>query len=657
MTQLPRIDFFLISDLGQWVLLEPQHSPYVMGRGQEVDIPVPDSLISRRHAELHWDEDLFWTVHDCGSRNGTVLNGRRIEDNQQLLDRARLQLGGQIYTYVMTPPGTDPDAVVAEVTRPAGGETLEWDAGSGEEDFTGPAFAGQVDRYALLDLVQFFKLTQRSGRLDLSGEPAKSIWFEQGAPADADFGDLDGEEALFAIFGDNTEHFQFHEGEASPQGQRITATPDQILMDLAMAQDHEERDQQVATASPPRSIPRPPTQAMGGLPDVDRNCSTETFLPVQDDAGTQEMHNGSTTALKQSGSTTSVAKGKAKTGRAQKQVVDYSGQQFGDVILDQCIGRGCMAQVYRGHHALLEQEVAVKIMMLEGGERDEHNRQRFLREARAAAKVRHQNVTALLNVGLNDDGVAYQIMELVDGQSLGGLIGERGCLSPEEVVRYGQGIAAGLAAIHREGIVHRDIKPDNILVSNDSMAKIADLGLARIVSDRTSQALTGASTVLGTPVYMAPETLRGSHQSGPEVDVYSFGITCYHLLAGSPPFSGRTPFEIVQSHAEGRAVPITDRVPDCDARLGALIHRCMDKDPHKRPTAEEVARELEQLDGQLEQGAPNSDRHRSHVVISRDFRHQFNGGNGARWWVKVLTIGVIVLLAIAVGVVVVLRRG
>jgi serine/threonine-protein kinase len=170
-------------------------------------------------------------------------------------------------------------------------------------------------------------------------------------------------------------------------------------------------------------------------------------------------------------------------------------------------------------------------------------------------------------------------------------------MGDQELLPVARGIADGLTAIHQLGIIHRDIKPDNILIDPLGVPRISDLGLARTVGDADTQGLTATGMVLGTPTYISPEAIRDSGSVDAKSDIYSLGVTLYHLLAGRPPFTGRTISELMRSHLTGDHTPLREVVPHADAQLCSVIERCLTLDPQERPTAGELA----QLLGQAQQ--------------------------------------------------------
>ena len=268
------------------------------------------------------------------------------------------------------------------------------------------------------------------------------------------------------------------------------------------------------------------------------------------------------------------------------------GKIFGNVRLTSRLGAGAMGVVYRGFHDRFDREVAVKLLVSQRGDKPSY-RERFLREGKAAARVHHDHVVQVLDAG-QQDNIAYLVMELVNGLSLGSLLDEAKLLAPDVVQRLGVGIALGLAAIHAQGIVHRDIKPDNILVGADKKAKIADLGLAKQIDEPELNRLTGTGVVVGTQLYVAPEAIRDPQGIDGKADVYGLGATLYHMLTGRPPFEGNTPFEVMHGHLDGTLVPIRQLRPEVPEALADLVEQCLAKQPAQRPTAIELADLLSQ---------------------------------------------------------------
>jgi len=258
------------------------------------------------------------------------------------------------------------------------------------------------------------------------------------------------------------------------------------------------------------------------------------------------------------------------------------------------LGEGGMGAVYRAQHVKLPREAAIKVM--HGNlMQDPEAIARFHREATAASKVEHESVARVFDFGETSDGVVYLAMEYLDGPTLKELLAQEGPLPIPRVAALVQQIAAGLEAAHRQGIVHRDLKADNVLVvpteTGTEQAKIVDFGIAKAIG-AGERALTRTGFVVGTPEYMSPEQLLGEevdHRS----DVYALALLAYHLLTGDMPFDSRTPDRGLMARLTSEPRPLELVRPDAkwpDA-LQAVLNRAMHRDREKRtPSAAEFAR-------------------------------------------------------------------
>lgn len=261
----------------------------------------------------------------------------------------------------------------------------------------------------------------------------------------------------------------------------------------------------------------------------------------------------------------------------------------GRFVLERKIGSGGMASVYLGTDEVLGRSVAVKVLSPEFQESDVGAR--FRREGRTAARLSHPNIVQVYDAGedeLDERRVSYIVMEHVSGGDLRQKIAERGTLSADEISSL-SGIAAGLAHAHGRGIVHRDIKPHNILMDENGQPKLTDFGIARAL-DTTQFTQTGM--YLGTARYSSPEQLQGK-ETTTKSDVYSLGATLYEAVTGEPPFSG-TPIEIATQHVHKPPKP-PGELESVDEGLETLILDCLAKDPDDRPTADSVERRLKGL--------------------------------------------------------------
>jgi hypothetical protein len=259
-------------------------------------------------------------------------------------------------------------------------------------------------------------------------------------------------------------------------------------------------------------------------------------------------------------------------------------------FLEHELGSGGMARVYLGRDEVLDRPVAIKVLNPVHGGTDIGNR--FEREGRTAARLAHPNIVQVYDAGealFDGRETFYIVMEYVPGGDLKGLIDERGRLSGHELAGLADEICAGLAHAHGRGVIHRDIKPHNILLDENGHAKVTDFGIARAL-DTTQATRTGS--FLGTALYSSPEQLQG-HKVTPKSDVYSLGATLYQAATGEPPFSGATPIEIASQHVSRTPVPPRRLGADMSEGLQALILDCLAKHPDDRPTSEEVRSRLE----------------------------------------------------------------
>ena len=262
--------------------------------------------------------------------------------------------------------------------------------------------------------------------------------------------------------------------------------------------------------------------------------------------------------------------------------------------LGDLLGRGGMADVYDGLDLRLERAVAVKLLRPEMVARDDV-RTRFEAEARAAAGLTHPNAVAVFDTG-EHEGAPYLVMERLPGTTLADRIAE-GPVDPVWMCRAACGVLGALSVAHEAGIVHRDVKPGNILLAADGTAKIADFGIAKSVSPSDGSTdgrrdLTATGQLLGTPAYLAPERIEGEPATA-RSDLWALGVVLYEALTGVKPFTGRTPLDVASAVVAGDHVPLEKRRPEVDPLLASTIERAMDRDPQRRfPTATAMAAAL-----------------------------------------------------------------
>ncbi len=243
------------------------------------------------------------------------------------------------------------------------------------------------------------------------------------------------------------------------------------------------------------------------------------------------------------------------------------------------LARGGMATVYEAHDSRLDRVIALKVMHASLADDDEFV-SRFIREAHSAARLSHPNVVAVYDQGA-DQGHVFLAMELVRGRTLRDLIREHGHLSPRQSLEVLEPVLAALGAAHQAGIIHRDVKPENVLISDDGRIKVADFGLARAVTGHTSHT-TASGVLMGTVAYLSPEQVeRGV--ADPRSDVYATGILLYEMLTGLKPYDGETAIQVAYRHVHDDVPPPSQLVPSTPAELDALVARATSRDPEKRP--------------------------------------------------------------------------
>jgi eukaryotic-like serine/threonine-protein kinase len=256
--------------------------------------------------------------------------------------------------------------------------------------------------------------------------------------------------------------------------------------------------------------------------------------------------------------------------------------------LDQVVGTGGMSSVYRAHDTLLERDVALKILHEHHSEDDDYV-ERFRREARAAAQLSHPGIVTVIDRG-EQDGRQFIVFEFVDGETLKDLVDRGGPMPVRRALELALEVGRALAFAHQQGLVHRDVKPQNVLLNGDGRAQVTDFGIARTL-DAVGQTETG--TVLGTSHYIAPEQARGERVDA-QTDVYSFGVVLYELLAGEVPYGGENFLSVAMKHVNEPVPSLLERRPDCPLRLAALVERCLAKEPSDRPASmDEVVAELQ----------------------------------------------------------------
>jgi serine/threonine protein kinase len=257
--------------------------------------------------------------------------------------------------------------------------------------------------------------------------------------------------------------------------------------------------------------------------------------------------------------------------------------------LDRKLGEGGMATVYCGTDTLLRRRVAIKVLREQYAADDEFVR-RFYQEAESAAKLSHPNIVNTYDVGRQDD-TYFIVMELVDGNSLGEIIAADGRLPEPVAIDYAAQIANGLAYAHRQGLLHRDVKPANVLVTKDDVVKLSDFGIARAVSQQT-MALTKPGLVMGSVYYLSPEQAQ-EHEVHETADLYALGVVLYQMLTGKLPYTGESPVTVALKHIGDPVPRINIRETGVSPALAAIVNRLLQKNPeHRFASASELATAL-----------------------------------------------------------------
>jgi serine/threonine-protein kinase len=269
------------------------------------------------------------------------------------------------------------------------------------------------------------------------------------------------------------------------------------------------------------------------------------------------------------------------------------GRTIGNYVVRDKIGEGGMGVVFRAEHPHINRRVAIKVLH-PGADRNPEVVHRFFNEARAATEIRNEHIVEVLDFGTLPEGSPYLVMEWLDGESLGSLLRASKKLPVARAAHVMSGIARALRAAHGKGVVHRDLKPDNVfLVRRDGesdLVKVLDFGIAKLLATGLParyQTQTGA--IIGTPAYMSPEQCRGAKEIDHRTDVYALGVMGYQMLTGRLPFEAEALGELLLKHMTEQPAPPADVDPTIPPAVSAIIARALEKEPDKRPTLDEIA--------------------------------------------------------------------
>lgn len=270
--------------------------------------------------------------------------------------------------------------------------------------------------------------------------------------------------------------------------------------------------------------------------------------------------------------------------------------KVGDVLagcrLEEKIGRGGMGEIYRARHLALDKEVAVKVIAPHLVAQP-HHVQRFLAEARAAARVEHPNIVQVYDAG-QERGTYFMVLQFVRGESLRDILRERGRLAPRETLDIVKQTALALSFAHGHGMVHRDVKPGNLMIDESGVVKLLDFGLTKDLYGDAH--LTTAGVVVGTVQYMSPEHAEGHHVDG-RSDLYSLGVTWFEMLTGGVPFDGASPWTILIKQQKEPAPDMRSLFPEIPGRIAGIVLKLLEKDPDTRfASAEELVEAVEEAE-------------------------------------------------------------
>ena len=269
------------------------------------------------------------------------------------------------------------------------------------------------------------------------------------------------------------------------------------------------------------------------------------------------------------------------------------GDRFGDCTIVSLLGSGAMGQVYLAQ-APKGTKYALKILHPEFARHNTGMKRRFLNEAEFAMTIRHRNLVEVRDAGEEPEkGLCYILMEYMPGGSLKDMIEKEGALPIEQAISYVSQIAYALALAHRNGVIHRDIKPDNILFSADGVPKLADLGIAKFLSDTQNSTLTMKGHILGTPAYMAPEQMMDSHHIDARADIYSLGVVLYEMLTGKKPNAGSTLMGLLTKAIKGEPLPDVRKMrPEVSTSVAYVLSLMCAPKPEDRPMSTSVVADL-----------------------------------------------------------------
>ena len=279
-----------------------------------------------------------------------------------------------------------------------------------------------------------------------------------------------------------------------------------------------------------------------------------------------------------------------------KKIFEYQGTMGGHThiagykIITK-IGQGAMGSVYKALQISMDRIVAIKTLAPKFAS-DERFRERFLQEARSVARLNHPNIIQGIDVGVSN-GIYYFAMEFVNGPTVGDLVKRGGSINEKKAINIIMQVAKALSHASQNSIIHRDIKPDNIMLTTDGIAKLCDLGLAKKVDNIDAQ-ITNVKTAMGTPYYISPEQAKGEHDLDIRTDIYSLGCTFYYMVTGEQPFKGENGMVVISKHLSEQPLPPRKKVPLLSSDAERIILKMMAKNKTERyQTPDELLKDLE----------------------------------------------------------------
>ena len=302
----------------------------------------------------------------------------------------------------------------------------------------------------------------------------------------------------------------------------------------------------------------------------------------------------------------------------------------GKYRIDERLSEGGMGTVYRGTHVLMDKTVAVKVLRPSLAA-DEKIVARFSREARAASRISHPHALSVTDFGEAEDGVVFLVMEYLDGKTLKEIIREAGPMALPRVVEILRQVGGALHAAHSEGVVHRDLKSDNIMLLSSSgtdYTKVLDFGIAKIkeADGAYDPGLTAPDLVIGTPQYMSPEQCSQSPDIDSRSDIYQLGVILYELLVGHVPFVGESPTAIMLKHLQEPAPLVSNERTDVPTAVSTVVSRAMEKNPDDRyQTVDDLVEDFTMASGMEPASISSSASHRKIVVPSESVSAEFDG--------------------------------